>query len=88
MKLAPIAAEGGRIVFRCRRCDNVSDRPAAYLMRRFGAATLEEVAARASCLAYLKGVRCGARGVVEISAAPAPLAATAGSSWGPPPGLS
>lgn len=55
------------VSFRCLRCGQVTDRPATYVARTYGAATLAEVGERARCLRYVQGKRCGGRAAVEFA---------------------
>ena len=49
---------GRAIVMRCLRCGNEGQRPVEHLKAKYGATSLADVARRARCLAYIKGVRC------------------------------
>lgn len=68
--LAEAAARGLQVEFRCGRCGQISSRPAAHLVRRWAVATLDQLQARASCLAHPGGRRCGGRGAVGYAAPP------------------
>lgn len=71
LPLAAAATRGLQVTFRCMACGALSARPAAHLVRRYGASSLAEVAGRARCLAYRQGERC--RGAAEVGyAAPPP----------------
>ena len=52
--------------FRCLTCGETSERPAGYLVRTYGVATLSDVQRRARCLRYLGGERCGGRAIVTL----------------------
>jgi len=56
--MGPGPVIGRTVSFRCLKCGQVSRRPPAYLRSRYGATSLAEVARRARCLRYIRGVRC------------------------------
>ena len=53
--------------FRCLTCGETSERPTGYLVRTYGVATLGEVRARARCLRYIGGERCGGRAALTLA---------------------
>ena len=53
---------------RCLRCGNEGVRPVDHLKAKYGATSLADVARRARCLAYIKGVRCNGLARVRFDA--------------------
>lgn len=59
------------VQFQCRRCRQITERPAAWLVKEYGVETLGEVQRRARCLAYVgqPKARCNGEAAVHLAAA-------------------
>lgn len=55
-----------QVQFQCERCRQISERPASWLVKEYGVATLGDVRRRARCLAYVGNPKARCNGMARV----------------------